>query len=114
MKEPNASKTVQTQQTLSNSKEIKSDIVELRNKFKEGSIPLQTDFKKLIEIADIGRRAVGKAPDQSGLSQGMCLDDDGLLQLKINEEHNKEDYSPLMLNEEVLVVDLECIPIGGI
>ncbi|MDE9441387.1 tail fiber protein [Xenorhabdus bovienii] len=106
MSESNVFKTTQEQQKSSNQNAIGTDIETLKSKFKEGSIPLQTDFRKLIDIADIGRRAVGKAPDQDGPAHGMLLDDNGLLQLKINEEHKSENNSPLKLDKDVLVVGL--------
>ncbi|WP_387465124.1 tail fiber protein [Photorhabdus sp. RM323S] len=57
---------------------------DLKNRFKEGSIPLQTDFADLIDIADIGRRAVGQAPDQTnGLNSTLELNDSGGLAVKI-------------------------------
>ncbi|WP_274718626.1 tail fiber protein [Xenorhabdus bovienii] len=106
MSESNVSKTTQEQQKSSNQNAIGTDIETLKSKFKEGSIPLQTDFRKLIDIADIGRRAVGKAPDQDGPAHGMLLDDNGLLQLKINKEYKSENNSPLKLDNDVLVVGL--------
>ncbi|MDE9461882.1 tail fiber protein [Xenorhabdus bovienii] len=106
MSESNVSKTTKEQQKSSNPNVIGPDIKTLKNKFKEGSIPLQTDFRELIDIADIGRKAVGKAPDQSGPAQGMRLDDNGLLQLKINKEYKSENNSPLKLDNDVLVVGL--------
>ncbi|MBS9440742.1 tail fiber protein [Photorhabdus heterorhabditis] len=56
---------------------------DLKNRFKEGSIPLQTDFVDLIDIADIGRRAVGKAPDQTdNPNSALRLDSHGRLVVK--------------------------------
>ncbi|WP_387465122.1 tail fiber protein [Photorhabdus sp. RM323S] len=58
---------------------------DLKNRFKEGSIPLQTDFADLIDIADIGRRAVGQAPDQTNdPNSALELNDNGRLVVKIN------------------------------
>lgn len=58
---------------------------DLKIRFKEGSIPLQTDYADLIDIADIGRRAVGKAPDQTNnLNSALKLDDAGALSVKFN------------------------------
>ncbi|WP_350304994.1 tail fiber protein [Photorhabdus viridis] len=58
-------------------------ISDLKNRFKEGSIPLQTDFANLIDIADIGRRAVGKAPDQTDTpNSALRLDSHGRLVVK--------------------------------
>ncbi|MGJ0579613.1 hypothetical protein ACR71G_16425 [Xenorhabdus bovienii] len=107
MKEIRYSAKIQDKQTLSDSKGIWPDINKLKDKFKEGSIPLQTDFNQLIDIADIGRKATGQAPNQNGPAQGMRLGEDGLLQLKLSE--NDENYvdgyhSPLILHKDVLGV----------
>ncbi|MDE9497080.1 phage tail protein [Xenorhabdus bovienii] len=106
MSESNVSKTTKEQQKLSNPNAIGPDIKTLKNKFKEGSIPLQTDFRELIDIADIGRKAVGQAFDQKGSLKGMSLDENGILQLKINEKYESENNSPLKLDNDVLVVGL--------
>ncbi|MGJ0625060.1 tail fiber protein [Xenorhabdus bovienii] len=106
MKEKRYSATVQEQPTLSESKAFGPGIDQLKEKFKEGSIPLQTDFNTLIDIANIGRKATGLAPGQNGPALGMHLAENGLLQLKINAKYKHKDYSPLMLNDDVLVVDL--------
>ncbi|MGJ0637293.1 tail fiber protein [Xenorhabdus bovienii] len=106
MKEKRYSATVQEQPTLSESKAFGPGIDQLKEKFKEGSIPLQTDFNTLIDIANIGRKATGLAPGQNGPALGMHLAENGLLQLKINAKYEHKDYSPLMLNDDVLVVDL--------
>ncbi|WP_340621744.1 tail fiber protein [Xenorhabdus siamensis] len=107
MKEIRYSAKIQEQQTLSDAKGVGPDIDKLKDKFKEGSIPLQTDFNQLIDIADIGRKATGQAPNQNGPAKGMRLGEDGLLQLKLSE--NDESYvdgrhSPLILYKDVLVV----------
>ncbi|WP_258085995.1 hypothetical protein [Xenorhabdus bovienii] len=107
MKEIRYSEKIQDKQTLSDSKGIWPDINKLKDKFKEGSIPLQTDFNQLIDIADIGRKATGQAPNQNGPAQGMRLGEDGLLKLKLSE--NDENYvdgyhSPLVLRNDVLGV----------
>ncbi|NHB91621.1 tail fiber protein [Photorhabdus cinerea] len=53
----------------------------LKDRFKAGSIPLQTDYENLIDIADIGRKATGQAPGQSGKpGNGLSLTNDGALQ----------------------------------
>ncbi|MDE9445822.1 phage tail protein [Xenorhabdus bovienii] len=106
MKEKRYSATVQEQPTLSDAKAFGPGIDQLKEKFKEGSIPLQTDFNTLIDIANIGRKATGQAPGQNGPAPGMHLAENGLLQLKINAKYEHKDYSPLMLNDDVLVVDL--------
>ncbi|REF25894.1 tail collar domain [Xenorhabdus cabanillasii] len=105
MKELRYSEKTQKQQTLSDAKGVGPETDKLKDKFKEGSIPLQTDFNQLIDIADIGRRATGQAPDQNGPAKGMHLDKNGLLQLKLNENYyNNGNYSPLKLHDDVLVV----------
>ncbi|CDL86124.1 tail fiber protein [Xenorhabdus cabanillasii] len=105
MKELRYSEKTQKQQTLSDAKGVGPETDKLKDKFKEGSIPLQTDFNQLIDIADIGRRATGQAPDQNGPAKGMCLDKNGLLQLKLDENYDYNGkYSPLKLHNDVLVV----------
>ncbi|REF28298.1 microcystin-dependent protein [Xenorhabdus cabanillasii] len=85
MKEIRYSVKTQEQQTLTDSKGIGPETDKLKDKFKDGSIPLQTDFNQLIDIADIGRRATGQAPGQSGEpGNGLSLTDDGTLQTVVN------------------------------
>ncbi|TDB53537.1 tail fiber protein [Photorhabdus luminescens] len=68
-----------------NIKSIGPSADDLKSRFKEGSIPLQTDYADLIDIADIGRRATGQAPGQSGKpGDGLSLTDDGTLQTTLN------------------------------
>ncbi|WP_445374402.1 tail fiber protein [Photorhabdus tasmaniensis] len=58
---------------------------DLKKRFKEGSIPLQTDYADLINIADMGRRAVGKAPDQiDNPNSALVLNNDSGLAVKVN------------------------------
>ncbi|EQB99403.1 hypothetical protein [Photorhabdus temperata] len=69
---------------MSIEKDLKINIKvdDLKNRFKEGSIPLQTDFANLIDIADIGRRAVGKAPNQiENPNSALKLDISGRLEV---------------------------------
>lgn len=54
----------------------------LKERFKAGSIPLQTDFADLIDLANIGRQAVGGADGQTGPANGFTVSSAGLLQLK--------------------------------
>ncbi|MCT8343800.1 phage tail protein [Photorhabdus kleinii] len=57
----------------------------LKKRFKEGSIPLQTDYADLINIADMGRRAVGKAPDQTdNPNSALVLNNNSGLAVKVN------------------------------
>ncbi|MBS9423156.1 tail fiber protein [Photorhabdus caribbeanensis] len=80
-------------------------IDDLKQRFKEGSIPLQTDYADLINIADIGRKACGQAPQQNGPGKGLNLDDDGTLHLKMGTL-SRQDFSPLILKDNILSVDL--------
>ncbi|QXF33921.1 hypothetical protein CE143_12785 [Photorhabdus luminescens] len=73
---------------------------DLKKRFKAGSIPLQTDYEQLIDIADIGRKAVGQVP-----GAGLKLDDNGTLNLKMGTIPSK-DFSPLILEKDILSVDL--------
>ncbi|CAI2475379.1 phage tail protein [Serratia plymuthica] len=56
----------------------------LKARFKAGSIPLQTDFADLIDLANIGRQAVGGAEGQTGPANGLTLSSTGRLELKPN------------------------------
>ncbi|TDB62509.1 tail fiber protein [Photorhabdus khanii] len=78
---------------------------DLKKRFKEGSIPLQTDYADLINIADIGRKACGLAPQQTGPGEGLKLADNGTLNLKMGTL-SSQDFSPLILEKDILSVDL--------
>ncbi|WP_439412910.1 hypothetical protein [Enterobacter ludwigii] len=54
---------------------------DLKLRFRAGSIPLQTDFADLIDLANIGRQAVGGDKGQAGPGNGLRLSDKGLLEL---------------------------------
>lgn len=54
----------------------------LKERFKAGSIPLQTDFADLIDLANMGRQAVGGAEGQTGPANGFTLSSMGRLELK--------------------------------
>lgn len=56
----------------------------LKARFKAGSIPLQTDFADLIDLANMGRQAVGEAEGQTGPANGFTLSSEGRLELKPN------------------------------
>ncbi|ERK05345.1 hypothetical protein L581_2439 [Serratia fonticola AU-AP2C] len=56
----------------------------LKDRFKAGSIPLQTDFADLIDLANMGRQAVGGAEGQIGPADGFTLSSEGRLELKPN------------------------------
>ncbi|PQQ32726.1 hypothetical protein C6H64_01015 [Photorhabdus luminescens] len=80
---------------------------ELKNRFKAGSIPLQTDYSDLIDIADIGRRAVGKAPDQTNNpNSALELDNSSGLKVKTNPTGG------ISVDSSGLAV--KCWPSGGI
>ncbi|MDC9591111.1 tail fiber protein [Xenorhabdus sp. XENO-10] len=105
MKEIRYSAKTQEKQSLSNAKNVGPEIDKLKDKFKEGSIPLQIDFNQLIDIADVGRKACGQAPEQNGPGTGLTLGGDGTLNLRIGTINN-EDFSPLILKEDILSVHL--------
>lgn len=56
----------------------------LKQRFKAGSIPLQTDFADLIDLADMGRKAVGGTEGQKGPADGFTVSSIGRLELKPN------------------------------
>ncbi|WP_295032398.1 tail fiber protein [Shewanella sp.] len=59
-------------------------VAELKEQFKSRSIPLESDFSALIDVADHGRKAVGLSPQQSpNQSCGLALDNGGQLEVKI-------------------------------
>ncbi|WP_448511529.1 hypothetical protein [Photorhabdus laumondii] len=81
---------------------------DLKKRFKAGSIPLQTDYEHLIDMADIGRKATGQEPQQNGPGAGLKLDVNGTLNLKMGTISDLADkgFSPLMLKNDILSVDL--------
>lgn len=56
----------------------------LKERFKAGSIPLQTDFADLIDLANVGRQAIGGTEGQTGPANGFILSSTGRLELKPN------------------------------
>ncbi|WP_387692476.1 tail fiber protein [Photorhabdus sp. RM71S] len=79
----------------------------LKKRFKEGSIPLQTDYADLINIADMGRRAVGKAPDQTdNPNSALVLNNNSGLAVKVNSsgglQANKDGLSVKIKNKSLL------------
>ncbi|MFA1241135.1 tail fiber protein [Serratia odorifera] len=58
-------------------------VAALKARFKAGSIPLQTDFADLIDLANMGRQAVGGGEGQTGPANGFTLSM-GRLELKPN------------------------------
>ncbi|OTA18513.1 hypothetical protein Xvie_00341 [Xenorhabdus vietnamensis] len=105
MKEIRYSAKIQEQQTSSNAKGVGPETDKLKDKFKEGTIPLQIDFNELIDIADVGRKACGQSPQQKGPGAGLKLEVDGTLSLKMGTIDN-QDFSPLILEKDILSVDL--------
>lgn len=64
---------------------------DLKDRFKAGSIPLQTDFADLIDMANIGRLAVG----DNGTGWGLNKDGQGRLQWDFRQiYHTSYDLSP--------------------
>lgn len=65
-------------------------VQELKGRFKARSIPLETDFADIIDVADCGRKAVGLSPDfpQPATDTGLTLDNT-TGQLKVLPEPNK-------------------------
>ncbi|WP_218274673.1 tail fiber protein, partial [Pseudomonas sp. GW456-L14] len=63
-------------------------VADLTSKFKEQSIPLEVDFKNLIEIADVGRKAVGLSADQSNNEpgNGIAVTGEGKLEVKASND----------------------------
>ncbi|AKH65104.1 MULTISPECIES: tail fiber protein [Photorhabdus] len=102
-KKNNISNSELSAESNNNKEDLSAD--DLKKRFKAGSIPLQTDYEHLIDIADIGRKACGKAPQQNGPGKGLKLDDDGTLNLKMGTLSN-QDFSPLILKDDILSVDL--------
>ncbi|WP_387489443.1 tail fiber protein [Photorhabdus sp. RM96S] len=100
-----------TESNILNSKiePIGSSTNDLKTRFKEGSIPLQTDYADLIDIADIGRRAVGKAPDQTNNpNSALELDDNSGLKIKINSTGGlkaDQDGLSVKLKDKSLLAD---------
>ncbi|ROP62290.1 hypothetical protein EDF81_0775 [Enterobacter sp. BIGb0383] len=63
----------------------------LKGRFKAGSIPLQSDFADLIDMANIGRQAVG----DNGTGWGLVKDSQGRLQQDLTHEYSiVYDVSP--------------------
>ncbi|MBS9440743.1 hypothetical protein [Photorhabdus heterorhabditis] len=103
---------------MSTEKDLKINIKidELKNRFKEGSIPLQTDFADLIDIADIGRRAVGKAPDQiENPNSALELKDDSGLAVKVNANGGlqaNENGISVKIKDQSLLSDTEGLAVN--
>lgn len=83
-KKSSASRAISVQQT-----DVGSPVLELKSRFQARSIPLEADFADLIDVADCGRKAVGKSPDVTPVEDtGLVLD--GVTgQLKVLPETDK-------------------------
>lgn len=78
----------------------------LKQRFKQGSVPLESDFADLIDLANTGYTAIGKNREGGQPGNGLMLDADQVLQLKLNEDYSGKDYSPVVFHEDALLVDL--------
>jgi microcystin-dependent protein len=57
----------------------------LKSKFRSQSVPLEQDFADLIDIADVGRRALGQNPRQDGVvGAGLVVDSEGKLSIDVS------------------------------
>lgn len=79
---------------------------DLKDRFKAGSIPLQTDFADLIDMANTGATALGLASGQTSAGDGLKIDDNGLLQLKLDAAIKSKDYAPLIYHSGILSTNL--------
>ncbi|MGX5088822.1 hypothetical protein [Enterobacter sp. UPMP2052] len=90
----------------------------LKDRFKAGSIPLQTDFADLIDLANMGRQAVGGAEGQTGPADGFTLSSMGRLELKPNTHKginvNKDGVAVKVNTKKGLNVDNDGVylPLG--
>ncbi|MBV4465865.1 phage tail protein [Pseudomonas sp. SWRI79] len=102
-----------------NAEAVGPKVEELISKFKEQSIPLEMDFKTLINIADVGRRAVGLSPDQpdNDAGNGMVVNSDGKLEVKAKTDAGinvDKDGVAVKVNDKAgLVVDGNGLAIVG-
>ncbi|WP_118985807.1 hypothetical protein [Photorhabdus sp. CRCIA-P01] len=90
---------------------------ELKNRFKAGSIPLQTDYSDLIDIADIGRRAMGKAPDQTdNPNSALELDNSSGLKVKTHPTGSlkaDKDGLSVKLKDKSLLTDANGLAVNS-
>ena len=74
---------------------------DLKDRFKTGSVPTETDFKDLIDLANAGAEATGQTPGQTGAGAGMRLSETGQLEPNL-ESHdftaNGSDFCPGIVN----------------
>ncbi|MEZ9360300.1 hypothetical protein AB4175_10505 [Vibrio cyclitrophicus] len=62
-------------------------VSELKEQFMARSIPLEADFSDLIDIADVGRKAVGQSPEQTpNPTSGLILGTNGQQKVQLKPE----------------------------
>lgn len=64
-------------------------VQDLKARFQARSIPLETDFADLIDVADCGRKAVGMSPDFTPVSNTGLVLDSTTGQLKVKPDPEK-------------------------
>ncbi|TDB62528.1 hypothetical protein [Photorhabdus khanii] len=115
-KEHNLS-TAQSNTENTNPESIGPSSDELKNRFKAGSIPLQTDYSDLIDIADIGRRAMGKAPDQTdNPNSALELDNSSGLKVKTHPTGSlkaDKDGLSVKLKDKSLLTDANGLAVNS-
>ena len=86
---------------------------DLKDRFKTGSVPTETDFKGLIDLANAGAEATGQVPGQAGPGAGMRISETGQLEPNLESYNFFDDShgcSPVMINSVAdannIVVDL--------
>jgi len=97
---------------LFNSSEKLPAVADLKARFQQGSVPLEKDFAQLIDMADAGARAAGKAADQNGAGKGMRISETGQLEPNIESfdfTDNANGCAAVKVNSanNQLVVDLD-------
>ncbi|MGV3344502.1 hypothetical protein ACGVWS_01710 [Enterobacteriaceae bacterium LUAb1] len=81
----------------------------LKDRFKAGSIPLQSDYANLIDMANLGAQAIGLASGQTGPGKGMKISESGQLEPDVlSYGFDNAGCSNIMLDSKTnkLVVDL--------
>ncbi|WP_034947392.1 tail fiber protein [Erwinia oleae] len=89
-----------------------SEAETLKQRFKQGSVPLESDFANLIDMANAGYTAIGKAAAQGNPGAGMRISASGQLEPAVeglNFAHADTATSPLKLDipSNQLVIDLD-------
>ncbi|PHM60370.1 hypothetical protein [Xenorhabdus ishibashii] len=102
---------MENKHNISNTKDVnnKSELPttdELKKSFKAGSIPLESDFTDLINLADIGRKATGQDPGQANDSKsGLGLDNSGRLVIQTGFGINIENNNVSIKSGSGIIVD---------